>query len=379
MMTQEAGHGEVETQGNSNTNNNDNRTPAQVCASYDRGGGVGLGNSFAVYSTAELSWDWCRLRNDGELYAELAIAASAITDILPVYIAVGELSAGDTVSLPWEKGRHVTRHRGGSLPACLPWFLINAMLARAHCMVGRNDVVQSLLIILQRPWCVLELCCCDTRTVIAVYNFASLAEKFNPKIYRVATMLLSHEISTRARGDYREYSTPLLSFKVPYGPSHADGYAFDSTAREVIEIYRTISITSLRSHNPFWLCLISVCAICLNVAFSELIRTLHDDISNQDILTGLRITSSSCLFAAFNDKQSKGAVPKWDGRNIHTSWENSTRLRKSTSTDSFFHTQRKPPRLRGLSELDITCTGDYEHSLVSLYRSILRRTGESIV
>jgi hypothetical protein len=378
-MTQEAGHGGVETEENSNTNSNDNRTPAQVCASYDRGGGVGLRHSFAVYSTAELSWDWCRLQNDGELYAELVIAASAITDILPVYIAVGELSASDPVSLPWERSRHVTRHRDGSLPACLPWFLINAMLAGAHCMVGRNSVVESPLIILQRPWCVLELCCCDTRTVIAVYNFASLAEKFNPKIYRAATMLLSHEISTRAGGDCREYFTPLLSFKVPYGPWHANGYIFDSTAREVIEIYRAISTTSLRSHNPFWLCLISVCAICLNMAFSELIRTLHHDISNRDILAGLQITSSTSLFAAFNDEQSKGAVPKWDGRNTHTSWENSTRLRKSTSTDSFFHTQRKPPRLRGLSELDVTCTGDYGRSLVSLYQSILRRTGESIV
>ncbi|CAI7603605.1 unnamed protein product [Penicillium viridicatum] len=166
--------------------NYDPKGLSQLCASFDEGGGVALGDAFAIYSIVASSPDWSTTSSKSGFQAELISAASAVGNVIPVLVTTENVFTVNIVSLPCLKHPPFNSTREISPRDSLPWFLINASKFSKHQIVGRKDIVESLLIILQRPWCVLELCCCDSPTISAIHRFAAIATKLNPELYNQA-------------------------------------------------------------------------------------------------------------------------------------------------------------------------------------------------
>ncbi|KAL4788467.1 hypothetical protein BJX76DRAFT_315781 [Aspergillus varians] len=232
-----------------------------LCAALDHGGGVRFGpQTFAIYSCAPLPPSFEPLRQDVAFYAQLKTSALRVCKSLPVYLESKSQAAAQLVSLPVPVPRAQppanTIHH-------LPWFLINAATFDQHCVIGRGSAVESLLVILQRPWCVLEVCCTDIETVAAVREFALLAAQRVPDRYDAAVQLLFHEYTARI--------APLATDVV----CHSERLAPRCSEKALRDIYA--ATTLVRSYNRFWLPLICSCAVYLGVPFSEAVRRIRDD------------------------------------------------------------------------------------------------------
>ncbi|KAL4886315.1 hypothetical protein BJY04DRAFT_178856 [Aspergillus karnatakaensis] len=237
-------------------------TSDTLCATLDHGGGVRFGpHTFAIYSCAPLPASFAQHQlNLGANIAfrnALNTAAAQVCETLPVYVDLDASQTAQLTSLP------VPAQPPINPIYYLPWFLINSARLEKHCVVGRGSVVESLLVILQRPWCVLEICCTDIETITAVREFAVLAAEKEPRSYDAAVRLLSHEIRARTSLSALDIS----EFDVP--PSRC-------SAKELCEIYA--ATTLVRSYNRFWLPLICSCAVYLGIPFSEVVRRVHRDV-----------------------------------------------------------------------------------------------------
>lgn len=250
---------------------------SQLCASFDEGGGVALGDAFAIYSVVASSpdWitpDWITTSSKSRFQAELISAASAVGNVIPVLVTTENVFTVNIVSLPCLKHPPFNSAREISPHDSLPWFLINASKFSKHQIVGRKDIVESLLMILQRPWCVLELCCCDSPTISAIHRFAVIATKLNPELYNHALVLLHQELRRRTIPSFGDIKPSELSLVKPW-ISFAE---LDTTWFSLKEVYTELSSSRLRSHNSFWLRLISTCAPYLGISCSNLVRILSD-------------------------------------------------------------------------------------------------------
>ena len=179
------------------TENYDPKGLSRLCASFDKGGGVALGDAFAIYSIVASSPDWSTISSKSGFQAELISAASVVGSVIPVLVTPDDVFTVNIVSLPCLKHPPFNPAREISPHDNLPWFLINASKFSKHQIVGRENIVESLLMILQRPWCVLELCCCDSLAISAIHRFAVIANKLNPKLYNHALVLLHQELKRR--------------------------------------------------------------------------------------------------------------------------------------------------------------------------------------
>ncbi|KAL4942881.1 hypothetical protein BDV06DRAFT_191073 [Aspergillus oleicola] len=254
-----------------------------TCAALDHGGGVRFGDqTFAIYSCAPLPplFSGSNLRRDGALYTKLKISASTVQKTLPIHINAdfdvdGKLSSCPAKA-PLLESLSVPRTQQPQTNTVyyLPWFLINAATLQKHCVIGRSSAVESLLVILQRPWCVLEVCCADTETVRAVLGFAQVVVKENPDAYDAAVWLLSHE--------YRSRMVSLSSYISP----HCDGAPLQCSEKRLCDIYAATTLS--RSYNRFWLPLICSCAVYLHLPFSEIVRRIRVDFAKGTGGDGLR-------------------------------------------------------------------------------------------
>lgn len=350
----------------------DNKSPAQWCASYDVGGGVALGDSFAIYSITAFLPDRSRIRANSTIYAELTTAAFAVTGMLPVLVHLRDM-ASDLVSLPCPT-HHSQKRTGKSMTVdCFPWYLINAGKYSKHCVVGRDNIVESLLVVLQRPWCVLELCCCDTPTIAAIHGFATVAMRIDRTRYRSAVRLISHEL-TRRTGDQAENLEPC---RVSLLASWRDGKSMDQIWNDVYATYADLSQHSLRSHNGFWLCLISVCAVYLGVACSELVQQLWDAAQMPALVSAVPPSKSSLRenwdvsFSARRSFERRRRIPR-----------DNNRLRRYRSEPSLWcpgsvwqtnHILEIPNPSRSDNN------SDHRKCLIALSRGILRRIGSCVL
>ncbi|KAL4915625.1 hypothetical protein BDW62DRAFT_122588 [Aspergillus aurantiobrunneus] len=230
-----------------------------LCAALDHGGGVRFGpQTFAIYSCAPLPPSFELVKQNDALGAQLKTSASRVCKTLPVYVNFKAPAVAQLCSLPVPRAQPPanTIYR-------LPWFLINSATLNEHCVVGRGSVVESLLVILQRPWCVLEVCCADIETVATVREFAVLAAQADPESYNAAVRLLNHE--------YRARISPVISdvFHV------VDPPASPCSEKVLRDIYA--ATTLIRSYNRFWLPLICSCAVYLDLPLSEVVRRIRDD------------------------------------------------------------------------------------------------------
>ncbi|KAJ5388958.1 uncharacterized protein N7496_000026 [Penicillium cataractarum] len=245
-------------------------TPAKLCALYDVGGGVRLADSFAIYSVVALPPEWTTIEIDPIICSQLEKAASLVASNIPIISNLLDSPLPDLVSLPCPP-RGLAQGSSCTNPVDhLPWFLIHASRYPKHCVFGRSDFLTSLLVVLQRPWCILELCCCDTPTIAALHELATLALNLDASTYRPALRLLAHELSRRMDG------LPKLSVA-----NHFIGVAHNSPQNlDSFNMYKELSRSSLRSHNSFWIGLISTCAVYLGLAFSDMTKMLGDLVSD---------------------------------------------------------------------------------------------------
>ncbi|KAL4870221.1 hypothetical protein BDV12DRAFT_63388 [Aspergillus spectabilis] len=232
-------------------------TSDTTCAALDHGGGVRFGpQTFAIYSCAPLppSFRQSQLNQKVALRVQLNTSALQVCKTLLVHVDLDASEVAQLVSLP------VPAQPPVNSIYHLPWFLINSARLEKHCVIGRGSEVESLLVILQRPWCVLEICCADNETIAAVRDFARLAAKEDPARYDVSVRLLSHELRARSSSVTKDT-----------GELHASR----CSVKALCDIYA--AMTLVHSYNRFWLPLICSCAVHLGIPFSEVVRRICED------------------------------------------------------------------------------------------------------
>ncbi|KAH8697846.1 hypothetical protein BGW36DRAFT_296269 [Talaromyces proteolyticus] len=283
-----------------------------ACAGLDKGGGVCLLNdtingkykpstTFAIYSTAVLPQSWldillCSVDRDRTYIERLNELAKCISANLPIYTSWDGLGTADCSEGASSRQLHslptslsTLPHRGQTsqvdiLTQSRPRFLLNACLYKNHCIIGHHSVIQTLLIVLRRPWCVLEICVgsteddySTTNVLMQILSFARLAQQRDKSGYETAVFLLEHEL------EKRHDSFDLLSMPVIGSLEREEGTPISLSAEEVsykrlISSYercnRSVFLTSLKSFNSFWICLICVFAVEIGVTFSSIIDIL---------------------------------------------------------------------------------------------------------
>lgn len=248
-------------------------TPAQRCSRYDFGGGVRFGDTFAIYSVVAFPPNWNSINHHPKVHNELEDALSSVTAILPIHTVLSGSAWMEIGSLP-------SRRRHATTTPCshLPLFLMNAARFKKHCVLGHHTAMESLLRILQRPWCVLELCCCETPIVAAVRGFANAASRID-RAYDPAAQVLSYELAKRS-DDSASHSAVCQT------PNHC--------WPKVCAIYAALSPSRLLSHESFWIGLLCACAVYLGVSFSNLTTMLWDPPS-ASLSRGILQTTSTRL------------------------------------------------------------------------------------
>lgn len=294
----------------SNTNTNTNTSSLLLtCAENDKGGGVSLNHViFAIYSTAKLPSLWTDIVPTTppatSLYVKrLQKLANSISIYLPICIS------WDDVRSLWPRENHQILSLNKSLPTSSaasvssyiardsirrevtgqkPQFLINAALYKEHCIVGQGSIVETLLVVLRRPWCVLEICVSishDIDVLQEILAFAKIAQERDYTGYSTAVFLLEYEIAVRDRqhryqaidklrkcfGDDTHY---LIERSVwSWAPPRRKRDSRFSS-RRVYEMCNTVFIPSLKSFNSFWIRLLCVSAIELEVSFLYMVNML---------------------------------------------------------------------------------------------------------
>ncbi|KAL2810187.1 hypothetical protein BJX63DRAFT_323030 [Aspergillus granulosus] len=240
-----------------------------ICAALDKGGGVCFGpDTFVIYTRAPLPRSFANLDHNVALHTKLTAAAASVCETLPVYVDLDATTVTQLASLPVPLPSPAETE-SNSTTSHLPWFLINAATIKKHCVVGSGLSVHALLVILQRPWCVLEICCTDAKTIASVREFAQLAVQEDPGSYDAAIKLLGHEHRTRM-------ATSLASGPADISSSVAHSApAPRCSIKALRDIYAASTLTA--SYNRFWLPLICTCAVYLDMSFSEVVRRIRED------------------------------------------------------------------------------------------------------
>ena len=178
-----------------------------------------------------------------------------ITGLLPIYLDRSSFDVENMISLPAPAISPNTQ-----MIDQLPWFYIHAATIDKHAIVGDARAVDTLLRVLSRPWCVLELCYSSKEILSAVLDFAHVASELDPKIYAPTIQLIEHELNARdAPAEARYLADPPLS---------------------IMEDLRSkLFLPSENSYNSVWLRIIFTCALQLNIPLSELGRLLDNDLT----------------------------------------------------------------------------------------------------
>ncbi|KAJ5464362.1 uncharacterized protein N7458_000048 [Penicillium daleae] len=332
-------------------------TPAKLCALYDAGGGVRFSDSFAIYSIVAFPPEWATIKLDPIIIDQLERAASLVATKIPILSKLPEPPLPDLVSLPCPP-RTLSQSDSRTSPCDqLPWFLIHAATYPKHCVFGRSDSLASLLVVLQRPWCILELCCCDASTIAALHDFAILALEIDGPTYSPAVTLLAHELSHRKDGHSKSSPVKSLASTTQNDPEGHDAFA----------MYRELSRSCLRSHNSFWIGLITACAVYLGVAFSDLTKMLGDLVDSRQHMCPANFNTlkmrSRSLSSQYIAPICRSSQP----------WQRSKKLAllRRHSIDVISHTEEDPQINSRLDGTDI-------RDLLDLYSRILERFREDL-
>ena len=237
----------------------------ELCAELDEGGGVACGGDFVVFTRAQIP-DWYLTElGSPELQDELTKAALAVELVVNFYMSRSDLAGRGLRSLPalQNKSSHELDQK--------PWFFLNAAkvdpqgigIAGRGNMIG-GTLVETLLAVLSRPWCVLELCYSTTAAIDALLNFADLAYQLDIGAYTTAKILLSHERRHRLISDLHiegaAYSASLMD------PEPVSRKA--ASVEEMRSLCSALFMVGENSYSGFWMRAICVCALKLNISIS---------------------------------------------------------------------------------------------------------------
>jgi hypothetical protein len=234
-----------------------------ICSRYDKGGGVGHGATFMVYTNMKLSQHWSDRSNwHSGLEEALLKASRPLKNHIRFHYSTGELD--DSGVGEWTKNLHSLPSPPAHPPNLLdrrPWFAINAAKADSLDICGQKDAIQTLIMVLGRPWCVLELCCHRSSTVLNLLgHFAELLAKEDPKGYEFAVEMLQYEKACRLE-------------EVP-GPVKK-AHMFDHLAMQRLRHFSAaIFPISEQSYDGFWLRLICCSAVRLGTSLSRFAKLL---------------------------------------------------------------------------------------------------------
>ena len=248
-------------------------TIPELCAELDTGGGVACGDDFVVFTRAQIP-DWYLTElGSPELQDELTKAALEVELVVNFYMSRSDLGGQGLRSLP------TLQCESSDQLDQKPWFFLNAAKVdpRGIGIAGRGNMiggtlVETLLAVLSRPWCVLELCYSNTRAVDALLNFARLACRLDPHAYASAKILLSHERRHRLSSDMKIGDTPALRALLDPLPVSRKG----ATTEEIRALCAALFIASENSYSGFWMRGICVCALKLDLGISIFGSSLSD-------------------------------------------------------------------------------------------------------
>ncbi len=228
-----------------------------LCSELDHGGGVFINSTFMVYTLNSYPPSLTQEMLDPP--HPLKVAASRIVSHIPFVFHLS--STDEMTSLPVPGNVEDEIHR-------IPYFFANAATCkRGLCVAGRDSVIETLLAVLRRPWCVLELCCASDDAVSALSQFALAARDIHPSGYTAAVFLLQHELATRgphqictARSDYSR----------------------------LLEVCKTVFSISSNSYNGFWLRLVCCVAVGMGLQYS-VVGQMLDGVDLRDTWRSLRL------------------------------------------------------------------------------------------
>lgn len=231
----------------------------ELCATLDRGGGVCCGDIFVVFTRHMIPAAW---RNDvkyRDRFSRAQRIASSICSRMPLFLCTEDLKGVGLASLPY--GTSKVQHSLSQEP----WFFLNASTKESHQIgvAGVESAAETLLAVLGRPWCVLELCCSSLDVVEALVAFTDVALEFDSKAYAAASSLLQHERDTRI---YK----PRRSSAIPRWVSRQETVIQrTATLSKIRSLCAALFLISENSYNGFWLRAICVCALWLGIPMSQ--------------------------------------------------------------------------------------------------------------
>ena len=240
-------------------------TLTELCSEMDQGGGVACGGDYIVFTRAQIP-DWYLTElGSPELQDELTKAALAVETVINFYMSRSDLGGQGLRSLPALQTN--TSHEIDQKP----WFFLNAAkvdprgigIAGRGSMIG-GTLVETLLAVLSRPWCILELCYSTTAAVDALLKFANLACQLDVGAYTAARILLSHERRHRLLSHLRVRGTVDPAWLTDSEPMNCKVASME----EIRSLCSALFIVGENSYSGFWMRAICVCALKLNFSLS---------------------------------------------------------------------------------------------------------------
>lgn len=231
----------------------------ELCATLDRGGGVCCGDVFVVFTRHMIPAAWSNDVKYRDRFGRAQRTASGIGFLMPVFLSTEDLKGVGLASLPYgtSKSQHSLSQE--------PWFFLNASTKESHQIgvAGTGSAAETLLAVLGRPWCVLELCCSSLNVVEALIAFTDIALEFDSKTYAAARSLLQHERETRT---YKLRRSSAISSWVSRTESVIQRTV---TLSKIRSLCAALFLISENSYNGFWLRVICVCALWLGIPMSQ--------------------------------------------------------------------------------------------------------------
>lgn len=235
-----------------------------MCATYDHGGGVGLDDAFVIYTT--------RKHNTRD-------SPSSLQDINALTSLASEVAEYIKIhyTLPPASCLRTLPHETPSQPS----FFINVYSSKKICLAGTGDAATTLLGVLGRVWCILELCSAVPRGLVALLEFAQFAQAIDGKGYAAAVALLLHQRQCQIGPQRTLGMAEVLD---------AHEYLLAARSNECLaqlkEICAVLFRPSLDSFNGFYMRAIVTVAVWMGVGWHTVARYLagHEDAIHQSDL-----------------------------------------------------------------------------------------------
>ena len=248
-----------------------------LCASYDHGGGVGLGENFVIYTISHSQPHLELVESD--FLKTLASNVARYVKIyytLPADVCLHSLPHESVYKHPRLMQKYLKQKDRPQLPS----FFVNAASSQTICIAGIKDDVTTLLGILRRPWCVLELCSVGREATKALLVFARAASSVDCSGYAGSAALLRYQLDCR-EGDVLDRRRSGIRD----GGYWKSWRLYKGGRRSVLKnICEAVFESTLGSFNGFYIRAIISCAVEVEVGWAAMGRFLA---GSKDIPTDL--------------------------------------------------------------------------------------------